>query len=94
MLLAKYKSGKIVSQHQEEFIKQLDINMKDFFIKNGIKYVSRYNLFCPEGKCPVLSKSNIPLFIDSAHWSKAGAEYFGDKIKQNDIDKLFYASPD
>ena len=89
MLLSKYNSEILINYYIDETIAPLDVKMAEFFEKNNIEYVSRYQLFCPDNTCPILSNSGIPLFIDAAHWSSAGAKYFGDRLNEQHLDTLF-----
>jgi peptidoglycan/LPS O-acetylase OafA/YrhL len=61
----------------------LDLSMESFFKDKKVAFVSKIQNFCVNGICPVLGDNNNLLILDSSHWTKAGAMYFGKIFSTN-----------
>ena len=72
-----------------------DLNLKETLLSAGVKYYSKIDLFCNQGRCPCIRNGKL-LTRDFRHYSPEGSKYFGQVLKGKfqKVDDLFWRGGD
>jgi peptidoglycan/LPS O-acetylase OafA/YrhL len=81
-----YRFGKtdglddFINGHRVMNTVRLDREMRAYFAELDVPYVSKIDLYCRRGTCPLLDRNGQLLIQDYGHWGIEAMEYFGRQV--------------
>lgn len=78
-------NGKDLNQYLDPNIKKLDQQMQETNWAKNARYISLYNLICPNAICIHLTSNNIPYHFDYGHYTLSSAYEITEKLQDLNI---------
>jgi peptidoglycan/LPS O-acetylase OafA/YrhL len=80
------KRPNLLEDHLERWrVERAEENISKVAASKGVKFVSLYEILCPEKKCKTTLENGVPMFVDRGHFSDEGAAWMAQQLKERGV---------